>query len=205
MNKSALMVASIVAVLSSGCGGDGTRGVVDSGVTLMDTGVDMDAAPMDTGTPTLPGNPLPDGRTDCVGDPITLDPVGSVDRWSFGDVGSGFMHPGKDCIGCHATNGGPRLTIGGTVMDAWHEPDDCFGAEGVTIEIIGADGVSTFMHSNATGNFYTNASIALPYTAKLTGADGATREMFTPQMDLDCAHCHTQDGANGAPGRIGVP
>jgi len=186
-----------------GCGSGSPRTSDDAGVafdaTMPDAAVEMDAS-----FP-LPGNPLPDGTSDCVGDPITLDPVGSLDRWSFGDSGSGFMHPGGDCIGCHSTRRAPRFTVAGTVMDAWHEPDDCFGTDGVLVEITGADGVVTFLHTNATGNFSSRASIALPYTVKLTGPDGATREMFTAQTDLDCAHCHTQAGANGAPGRIGRP
>ncbi|NOY93069.1 MAG: hypothetical protein GXP55_17940 [Deltaproteobacteria bacterium] len=170
-------------------------GTTDSGTTL---------APPDSGTSTGPGGSLPDGSGDCVGDPVSLLGV-SLDRWSYGNLGTAYMRPGGDCMDCHARNGGPRFTVAGSVMDAWHEPDDCFGMQGVTVEITGADGVVTRMTTNETGNFYSSDSIAVPYKAKLTGADGSVREMLAPQTDLDCMSCHTQGGANGAPGRIGHP
>jgi len=202
------LIACLLALLTfAGCGG-GARAGADGGAL-------PDAAPaddggttlaMDSGVPVLPppGAPLPDGASGCVGDPVTLLGV-ALDRWSYGDIGTAYMHPGGDCIDCHAGGGGPRFTAAGSVMDAWHEPDDCFGMQGVAVEILGADGATTRLTTNETGNFYTSDAIATPYTAKLIGADGATREMFTAQTDLDCMHCHTAAGANGAPGRIGHP
>lgn len=181
-------------LLTVGCGGGGGRVGYDAGATPVD----------DAGSLPPPGTPLPDGSGGCVGDPVTLLGV-SLDSWSYGDLGTAYMRPGGDCMDCHNRGGGPRFTAAGSVMDAWHEPDDCFGMQGVTVEILGGDGVTTRLTTNETGNFYTSDAIATPYTAKVIGADGATREMFTPQTDLDCMHCHTQAGANGAPGRIGHP
>ena len=51
----------------------------------------------------------------------------------------------------------------------------------------------------------TNLSeLALPYRAKVV-VGGRERVMLTPQTNGDCNACHTQAGAEGAPGRIIVP
>jgi hypothetical protein len=44
----------------------------------------------------------------------------------------------------------------------------------------------------------------LPFTAKVT-FQGREIVMTTPQTDGDCNSCHTETGANGAPGRIKLP
>jgi hypothetical protein len=43
-----------------------------------------------------------------------------------------------------------------------------------------------------------------PYTAKVI-VDGLERAMVTPQVSGDCNACHTEAGANGAPGRVRTP
>jgi len=57
-----------------------------------------------------------------------------------------------------------------------------------------------------TGNFnFRSNGIPLPYQAKIVSSKGKVRAMTTPQMNGDCNSCHTQDGANMAPGRIMAP
>jgi hypothetical protein len=88
-----------------------------------------------------------------------------------------------------------------------HEPADCNGVAsttGVTVVIVDATGVSTTLQVNAVGNFYTQVSLTKPFRAEVTSAAGE-RAMATPQTIGDCNSCHTQDGANGAPGRIMAP
>jgi len=41
-------------------------------------------------------------------------------------------------------------------------------------------------------------------TARVVRGD-QERVMLSPQMDGDCNSCHTENGANGAPGRIVAP
>lgn len=128
--------------------------------------------------------------------------------WDNGDSESPLMHPGMDCISCHSQGEGPSLIAAGTIFPAEHEADDCFGVSGVTVQITGADQKVTTMVSNASGNFYLNGrsgSIAMPFTAKVIGANGAERAMITPQTSANCASCHTAAGANAAPGRILAP
>jgi hypothetical protein len=132
-------------------------------------------------------------------------------HWTGGDKGSSNMHPGGACITCHKMHGGaPVFAVAGTVFPSAHEPIDCNGANGSTLglQAIITDangGVHTLTVAN-TGNFnFKSNGIPLPYQAKIVSKDGKIRAMATPQMSGDCNSCHTQDGANMAPGRIMAP
>ena len=57
---------------------------------------------------------------------------------------------------------------------------------------------------NAAGNFYYSGTVALPYRAKVVRGT-SERIMPIAQTSGDCNGCHTQNGANGAPGRIMLP
>ncbi|HWA74001.1 MAG TPA: hypothetical protein VG937_16780 [Polyangiaceae bacterium] len=115
------------------------------------------------------------------------------------------MRPGEACIACHATNGAPDFTIAGTVFPTGHEPNDCNGKGGVTIVITDSKGTAHNITVNSVGNFNFTGSLPTPYTAKVTTTAGASRAMLAPQTSGDCNSCHTEKGANGAPGRIVVP
>jgi mono/diheme cytochrome c family protein len=126
--------------------------------------------------------------------------------WKQGTLGSTRMQPGNACIACHSSGGGPDLSIAGTVYATAHEPGNCNGGSSVpaSVVITGADGVAVSLPVNAAGNFYSQAVIALPYTAKVVSG-GKTRAMAAAQMSGDCNSCHTEAGANSAPGRIMLP
>ena len=123
-------------------------------------------------------------------------------------IGSELMHPGMACINCHDTTGeGPDrpLTIGGTVYQTAHEPDDCNGiGSGVTVDITDATGRTVTVTPNSAGNFYYEGSLTAPYTAAVHYT-GLTRTMTTPAASGDCNSCHTEAGTSAAPGRIMVP
>lgn len=115
------------------------------------------------------------------------------------------MEPGGDCISCHFSEGeGPRYSIAGTVMSASDEDDGCLGLEGITVVITDADGNSSELLTNGVGNFFSNATIKTPYTAKVVRGDQEVA-MSASQTDTNCASCHTAEGANEAPGRIIAP
>jgi hypothetical protein len=64
------------------------------------------------------------------------------------------------------------------------------------------------MAVRARGNFMSssrNANVPLPFTARVVSPTGGITQMMTPQMTGDCNGCHTEQGANGAPGRILLP
>ncbi len=135
----------------------------------------------------------------------------SNSNWTGGNEESPLMRPGGACISCHTSSReGPRFQLAGTVYPSAHEPDDCNGVNGGTsgaqVIVIDANGTSLTMNVNSAGNFYSQArtAIALPYTAKVV-QNGLERVMATPQEDGDCNGCHTEGGANMAPGRIMLP
>ena len=141
-------------------------------------------------------------------------------KWTGGDRGSALMHPGRACIDCHDTNGGPVLMIGGTVYPTAHEPDDCDGVNGMTnglsVVITDKNQVQYLLNVNSAGNFYSqNLNIATPFHAMVgrgctangttVTCTGKTRGMVASQTTGDCNSCHTVTGAMLAPGRIQAP
>jgi hypothetical protein len=112
------------------------------------------------------------------------------------------MEPGNACQSCH----GGQFGFAGTVYPTAHESTSCDGTSvsGVVVTIKGADGKTLTMAPNSVGNFYGSGNVAMPFTA-VVSYNGATNAMTTPQTSGDCNSCHTQNGSNGAPGRIVLP
>ncbi|KYF87568.1 hypothetical protein BE20_25690 [Sorangium cellulosum] len=150
-------------------------------------------------------------------DPFAHAPVCSSDEhWTMGDHESPLMHPGMACRTCHSMKEprvATRLPIVGTVYPTGHEPDDCLGvdgeAEAVVVEITTADARVIQLPVNASGNFLFDTvrdrtPITFPITARVVKG-GKERKMLTAQMSGDCNSCHSQNGAEGAPGRIVAP
>lgn len=145
----------------------------------------------------------------------TTDPLNaaalctSKATWTSGDRGKALMNPGRACNACHLNNLGeaPLLAIGGTVYPTGHEPDACLGsaAAGVaTVEVTDAAGRVHTLSVNSSGNFSYEGSLPTPYTA-VVKYQGRVRAMVAAQTSGDCNSCHTQAGANGAPGRVTLP
>lgn len=144
--------------------------------------------------------------------PVNGDPKGGT-----------TMAPGLACRACHAGQnfqdqnpGGAMsrtdqvLDVMGTVYPALHERDLCAGGAGtssVFVEILAADGgLRAVFTVNAVGNFMGDVPSGLPnpYRARVVRGT-AQLLMATPQVDGDCNTCHTEQGLNGAPGRIVAP
>lgn len=132
--------------------------------------------------------------------------------WSGNNTGSPQMNPGRACLTCHAKQNAIEgeekapAGVGGTVYPSAHEPDLCNGLPGgAEVILTGADGKELRMTVNAAGNFFSRSTpLARPYRARVV-FQGRERRMGTPQTSSDCNSCHTQAGANGAPGRIVAP
>ena len=150
----------------------------------------------------------PTGTCDATtGDPYATPTVcTSGTSWTRGDRGSSQMHPGGACINCHDASGeAPGFSFAGTVYPTAHEPDDCNGKSAIQVVLTGANGATITLTSNSAGNFFSQgSSLTMPFTAKVV-ANGKTRVMATPQTTGDCNSCHTETGAESAPGRIMVP
>ncbi len=143
-------------------------------------------------------------------DPFATDPI-CTNGTSTVNIGSQFMYPGEACVSCHASNGGPKLALGGTVYPTAHEPDNCKGANvgGAFVQVTDSTNRIFKVAVNTAGNFYAAAppNLTPPYTVKLT-YQGRERDMtglVTAPTDGDCNSCHTETGTNGAPGRILLP
>ncbi len=150
--------------------------------------------------------------------------------WTDEHEGDEEMHPGMACVACHldpdAFGAGdddddddddddeeeeedddlPIYSIAGTVYPTAHEPDDCYGVDNGAVFVLveDADGVQVTLGTNEAGNFFTEASLRAPYRVKVIRGD-AVRAMSEPAEHGDCNVCHTQDGAEEAPGRIMAP
>jgi len=144
----------------------------------------------------------------------TLAPANCSTGQGVSREGGQDMEPGGDCIGCHSQGEGPDYLIAGTVMGKANDDTECAGVSGVTVEITDAKGVVLSLPTTSDGNFFYGGGgrrssvsvqgIAFPYNAKVV-RNGVERQMVAAQSDGDCAHCHTAQGANGAPGRILAP
>ena len=192
-----------VASLSAPSGSDPTKTYAESALALMQS----NATPM----PPLPAARVTAAEVTVLADWVAAGyPAGtgcapvctSNMTWTRGNHESPEMNPGKACIACHASDEGPRFTIAGTLYPTAHEPDLCDGADGANgaqILITGADGQTLTLSPNAAGNFYSNRAVALPYQAKVVFM-GREQVMADQQTSGDCNGCHTQAGANEAPG-----
>jgi mono/diheme cytochrome c family protein len=124
------------------------------------------------------------------------------------------MDPGQACIACHQMKGGPRFAVAGTVYPTAHEPDMCEGVSSgaLTVVITDKNGTVVNLKVGSTGNFESQnprpdsgvAPLVPPFTAKVT--NGTTMRAMAGAITAgDCNSCHTESGANGAPGRIMAP
>jgi hypothetical protein len=149
-----------------------------------------------------------------IDDPYAVAPhCTSAKSWTGGEMRSPLMHPGRACITCHTMGTGflnllhgPSFTIAGTVYPSAHEPDDCNGApgNGVSIVIKGATGSSLMLTPNTVGNFSSLQRVSPPYMVEIHAA-GRVRAAATPHQNGDCNSCHSQQGGQGAPGRLLMP
>ncbi len=146
------------------------------------------------------GTPVADAGTNPYATPAKCT---SGTFWTKGDNGS--MAPGQACQACHQKQGGPAFTIAGTVYPSAHEPANCNGAPGpMQVVVTDKNAKVVTITTNGVGNFSSNATLAAPFTAKVV-AGAKTRAMAGALTSGDCNSCHTQNGTNGAPGRILAP
>jgi cytochrome c553 len=138
---------------------------------------------------------------------VATDVCASGQQWAGGDEESPLMHPGRECIGCHQDRGeGADLVVAGTVYSESGQSNDCFGAQGVTVEVTDSTGEVFTMTSNEAGNFMleTSSGAEPPFTVRVTSG-GQELAMGSEISTGACNSCHTETGANGAPGRITAP
>ncbi|MFV8753985.1 hypothetical protein ACNOYE_25860 [Nannocystaceae bacterium ST9] len=190
-SRIALVFASLLSLApTTACitddGGDATDEVGDTGTTG-----DTDTGETGDGTDTTDG-----AEETCV----------SGTFWTQGNQESPRMHPGGDCLDCHQSFGeAAQVVLAGTVYTNSHELDDCNGVAGVTVLITDSNGTNFQTTTNSAGNFLLEEVVVVPpYSAALMW-EGRMREMVNMQTVTSCNSCHTETGAQGAPGRILAP
>lgn len=221
-----LLTLCLPLLVTTACGSDGSTTDAASGSSTTAASASTTAAETGGGSttgdaPTTSGDAGSDSATGTGGSSTTGDPFagGSTcsreQTWDKGNLESPYMNPGKACKTCHSQLEpfvDKRILIGGTVYATGHEPDLCFGIDGVKdpmfVEITDANQKVTQLTVNQGGNFLWDAvdkgALTFPITARVVRGD-QERVMFSPQMSGDCNSCHTENGANGAPGRIVAP
>ena len=133
--------------------------------------------------------------------------------WKEGDKATEAMNPGGPCNACHdKTPTAPNYTIAGTVYPTSHEPDNCHGVNGgmsnmpdVTVVITDKSGRTLPpIPVNSAGNFKLETEVVKPFWVKVV-SKGKENKMTMQAPHGDCNACHTQKGAEGAPGRVVAP
>lgn len=164
----------------------------------------IDAGYPETGTCT----PLPDAGTPDAGAPTTC--ASNVFYNQLLEPPGELMNPGLSCPTCHAANQlfYVAFTYAGTVMPGLHEKNTCKSpptADGGIVEIAALDGgVFWQWEVNSSGNFRTLDAGPSPYVARLYRG-GMVKQNQTTHTSGDCNTCHTEQGANGAAGRLTFP
>jgi cytochrome c553 len=130
-------------------------------------------------------------------------------RWVGETIGSDEMYPGEDCLDCHRRQDGPSFMAAGTVFgtdqNSGEISQNCYGLEGVRVQLTGADGKVFETTTNRAGNFFFEGSedlLKMPFRAELryTTPEGveANPTMTHRPAYGGCARCHTPE-ANSTP------
>jgi hypothetical protein len=195
---------------------------LDAGLPMGNCGGNPEANPDDPGS-TDPPDPPPAAEVICTSG-THWDDEDDDENGGLDEEGP-WMNPGRACIACHLDEEDePIVQIGGTVFPTLHEEDLCYGVDGrasdAHVVITDASGATFSLPLERTGNFALLAPdededdddddddarprVRFPIRAKVV-ANGRERAMMTPQETGDCNSCHTEQGRNGAPGRILLP
>lgn len=110
------------------------------------------------------------------------------------DKNNELMAPGQNCLACHG------FTVAGTVFGS-ATADTGSGLAGVSVVLTDANAVETTLTTNAAGNFFTGAALALPLKKAAVVRNGTRTEMAGVPAG-DCNRCHTLPATGGAAGRI---
>jgi len=111
------------------------------------------------------------------------------------DKNNELMAPGQNCQACHGS-----FKVAGTVFGS-ATADTGSGLRGIQVVITDANQVDTTLTTNAAGNFYTTAALALPLKKAVLVRNGTRTEMAGPPPG-DCNRCHTLPPGGGSAGRL---
>jgi len=139
--------------------------------------------------------------------------------WAEGSVADEHMRPGAACLSCHQREGGPNLTIAGTLYTRRDEAVLCQGIDGTAdtgrsmhLEIHDGSGAVIVVPVNKAGNFFTNAPVHFPIgdvgvfegTTRLNPASvgGVRVHEIVADGGAPCGDCNGCHSPRVVPGRI---
>ncbi len=211
-----MRLAWLALVCTIGCGASGSWSGDDDGSTpTQNGGKDGSTSTSQDATTTTTkdsGTTISDASIADDTNYNTASTCTSGTYWTLGSTKSASMEPGHACRSCHVIlgqAGSKDFDISGTVYPTAHEPDDCNGLGGMTVVITDVNKTDHVLQVNSVGNFYNDDALGFlkiptPYTAKVVNGS-KVRAMITAQTVGDCNSCHTEQGAQAAPGRIMAP
>lgn len=171
------------------------QGWIDAGLPQGMCG-EVDAGPPD---PTFQGDPT------CPSGQYFQPPADIEDA-------KDMMYPGQACIKCHTQDEGPKFKVAGTVFNTGKVLDDCLPPASVNIaqakvHVTDYAGTEHIMSVNANGNFHSpeSANWPAPYKSIKVVYMNKERAMAAEAPHGDCNVCHTEAGAQNAPGRVALP
>lgn len=139
---------------------------------------------------------------------VPADDCDSGLKWTSGARGSGLMHPGHNCMRCHADEpDAPNFAVAGTVYGDRSAEDDCAGVEGAEVVIEDDSGQVVTLTTNRAGNFFLpedEADLQTPLRASVR-FDGRERVMQEEIFNGNCVDCHSGPDAVRAPHRVLIP
>lgn len=127
---------------------------------------------------------------------------------------------GKACIQCHDTERTDPIEWGGTLFSYIHTPNAKYYQDlsSYRVNIVGENGSNIRATTRSSGseighnNFSSVSSIGsnIAFTAYVKDSNGdvvnqSGTNTHNSSTHLDCNKCHTETGANSAPGRVLVP
>jgi cytochrome c5 len=142
---------------------------------------------------------------------FAADPVCTSGKTGIHLKSGDGMEPGVACIDCHVKKKRQAIvSVGGTIYPSAHEPANCAGSADTALNVVftnDSSGKETRIAVAAqnNGNFSSRAQfVPGAYHVRLETKDNR-RVMgvaLTMPQDGDCNRCHTDVGAEGAPGRL---
>ncbi len=133
----------------------------------------------------------------------------SIAAFLLGGCGESEFHAkhnqGRNCLECHGFKGG------GTIFNDLHRPNLDYknAADAYNIQLLLENGdIITFEKGNGYGNRKYSGDISAidRFTPQIVDKNGTVVNQSRPNSHdssrFACNRCHTQEGANGAPGRI---
>jgi hypothetical protein len=138
-------------------------------------------------------------------DPVHSREVDAIPPNAPGVQNGPLHHPGEPCLVCHdGALGDPQaFSMAGTV---YQDANSLTPLEGATVTLLGADGSTKTMVTNAAGNFYLTTDEYSPvYPIHVKSIASGTKTTFMQSHiggNGSCSFCHADPPGPNSPGHV---